>query len=185
MPLMHTHGMFGIPRQVFCYVDYIGALREGPTPSKRNPKQPELAKTWKAVKVLKELFGRVDPNYVATAELLVRGYRHGLVHTFAPKVLRRTDGRQLYWAVYRGGRDESGGGVSFTRHLVISPAPVSAGADYLPISIECLVSDLLSALDLFRAEVEDEHKAGGTALLTKMQQTAAEMTKPDDVTFTW
>lgn len=63
-------GYFSTPRQVFCYIDYLGGVAFGGRHTKR------------AVRFLKEYF---PENYREFAELLYSMWRHGTVHGYEPE----------------------------------------------------------------------------------------------------
>ena len=65
-------GFFSIPRQVFCYVDYLGFVAFGGD------------STTRAVGFIEKYFPK---NYKDFAELLYSMWRHGTVHEYEPKSL--------------------------------------------------------------------------------------------------
>jgi hypothetical protein len=69
-------GDLSIPRQVFCYIDYLGSLCYGPGP--RN-------NTRHAIKFIENYFGEIDERYKKFGELMYNMWRHGTVHEFDPK----------------------------------------------------------------------------------------------------
>lgn len=188
-PLVASDGLFGVPRQFFCYVDFLGALREGPTPSttkwKKQQGIPDLATTAKAEKALKELFGPIDAGYDMHAKVLVRMYRHGLVHAFMPRTLvRKSDGQELFWYSYSGRRrcsiekvypSESAHAVT---HLRVMPHHQGfPNCFVMPVSINCLVEDLNDAINAFCLHLE--LGVGTRSLLSNMCRTAAELANPE------
>lgn len=188
-PLVPTLGLFGVPRQFFCYVDYLGALWEGPTTSTVSRKAAQgikdLATTAKAISVLQGVFGKVYAPYATQAKNLVNMYRHGLVHSYAPKVLKRnSDGEGLAWLSYAGPRSCPYGPTTLTHLLVYKPNPALPLSN-LPVSITCLAEDLRLALDQVVAELQAEAAAGVTTRIDKMRATAAELAVPATGPFTW
>ena len=63
-------GHFSTPRQVFCYIDYLGGIAFGGRSTKR------------AVRFLQEYFPK---NYKNFAELLYSMWRHGTIHRYKPE----------------------------------------------------------------------------------------------------
>jgi hypothetical protein len=168
--------LFSPARLALCYVDYLGALREGALPT---DKDNGLATSAKAMKFIEEVFGKVHPEYQTKARILYTCYRHGLVHQFAPKILQRKDGRTLAWLVYHGDRS------AFPyQHLHIN-VDVGGTHDSLHISVNCLVYDLISAIEVFMNEIATEKAAGKQDLLVKMQSAATVLAKPHEGTFQW
>ncbi len=142
-PLLATPGSapFAICREVFSYVDYVGALYTG-----------KLGVRDRFTSVIRDLLSSVDANYQTRAEELYQMYRCGTVHQFKPKTLVNSAGQTLMWLNYRGPR--AGAGISFrgradtVTHLVPLRDPGATHA-WLPVSSDCLVDDLESAIDVF------------------------------------
>lgn len=157
-PLIRGRGLFGIPRQFFCYVDYLGFLRAGPTWRGTTKKRKDLATTKKAEQFLREVFAQIDPRYGTLDRPLIAIYRQGLVHGFRPGVIEaKTSGQKLTWRIYLGTRHAEAKG-DF-EHLRIN-RDFEPGVDLLDLSANCLVEDLEAALEVFRQEIEDEAAAG-------------------------
>jgi hypothetical protein len=72
-------GFYRIPRQVFCYVDYLGALCKGPP-----------AATEKAMFFMDTYLATIDRRYKKFDRLIYEIWRHGTVHEFDPKRLEHT-----------------------------------------------------------------------------------------------
>jgi hypothetical protein len=70
-------GWFGVPRQVFCFVDFLGAVSYNNDPLRRE----SGASTRKAVRFIDEFFPRC---YKPFSNLIVAMWRHGTVHNFIP-----------------------------------------------------------------------------------------------------
>ncbi|MBC8180301.1 hypothetical protein H8E88_04170 [candidate division KSB1 bacterium] len=64
-------GFFGVPMQVFCYIDFLGKIAFD---DKSNTKRAE--------KFIKKYFPKHYNDY---AELLYSMWRHGMIHQFVPK----------------------------------------------------------------------------------------------------
>src|ERR1700722_1965733 len=80
-PLMATQGSFGVPRQVFPYIEYLSGLVYGPVPPMPNTKQSLASTTW-AKKFLGDYMA--DPLYRQHRDILLAMWRHGLVHRYQP-----------------------------------------------------------------------------------------------------
>jgi len=65
-------GFFGVPRQVFCYIDYLGYVAYG----------GKNKNTINAVNFIEEFFPGIYKDY---AGLLYSMWRHGTVHQYEPK----------------------------------------------------------------------------------------------------
>jgi hypothetical protein len=68
-------GFLSISRQVFCYVDYLGALADSGENSTKN-----------AVNYMKKYFTRANPAYKNKCSLIYSMWRHGTVHEYDPKI---------------------------------------------------------------------------------------------------
>jgi hypothetical protein len=68
-------GFFSISRQVFCYVDYLGALSSNGKNTSQN-----------AITYMEKYFTKVNPNYIGKCDLMYSMWRHGTVHEYDPKV---------------------------------------------------------------------------------------------------
>jgi hypothetical protein len=92
-PTGHGAGWFGVPRQVFCYVDFLGSVAYNKTKGERSP-----ASTRKAVRFIREFF---PAEYSDRANLLVAMWRHGTVHGVFPySYYARAGGRKVtvHWS---------------------------------------------------------------------------------------
>ena len=69
-------GFHSIPREAFCYIDYLGSLRYGP---------PSQSK--KAISYIENYLGKINNRYVGVGRLIYELWRHGTVHEFDPKSL--------------------------------------------------------------------------------------------------
>lgn len=150
-------GYFGVCRMVLCYVDYLGALYQG-YQGKKDKKSGRLiiAESSKAKSFLKEVFCEIDPSYRERAELLYETYRHGTVHLYQPKVLE-DNGRRLEWLVYKGDRESwvyVGSRAIKVRHL--QPLEFEPSTWLFPISIVCLYSDLIKAIDVYQRKLGED-----------------------------
>jgi len=129
-------GWFGIPRLVFCYVDYLGAIVYN------NRGDEEGASTRKAVRFIREYFPK---EYTQYADLLVAIWRHGTVHNFTPFVFYVMRGNKkiiLKWTSNRSSK--------LHNRNVNMKTFKRAGSDneiYLSVNICQLADDLLLSVD--------------------------------------
>lgn len=184
-PILHLGyppgGYFGVPRQILCMVDFLGALYSGFNPEKdykdlKKKKGKKISSSKKALAFIHEIFGEIDENYKTNGKYLYEMYRHGLVHLYQPKELELEDGKVLTWLPHKGGR-VSDIGTSDNRviqnatHLSILK---DSGRFFLPVSIKCLYSDLLSSIDLYLTKLKNSED-----LQKKWVSAANEICKPD------
>jgi len=136
-------GFFSIPRQVFCYVDFLGSIAYDNKSTTKN-----------AIDFIKEYFPK-ERKYYELADLIYSMWRHGLVHEYAPKRIYCDDERLsivgISWrsvnsAANRDRKD----------HLKICFRPNSNRDLYLNINVCQLVDDLLVALQSFITKLESD-----------------------------
>lgn len=150
-------GYFAVPRLVFCYIDYLGALYSGYSG------KGDIATTCKAKNYLMNIMSMVDTQYGRQADTLIDVYRHGTVHLFAPLSLKqKTSNRELTWYVYKGTRHQLKGlgahQAQWLRHLEVYNA--GENIDVLPISINCLYDDLRQSIDEYCGLLQREAQSG-------------------------
>ena len=73
-----TGGFHSVPREVFCYIDYISAIRYGGNNSSN------------AIQFIEKYLGRTNARYKHYGKLLYEMWRHGTVHEFDPKRLKHS-----------------------------------------------------------------------------------------------
>ena len=141
-PLLNTRGFapFAICREVFCYVDYLGALFTGSTNNVGD----------RFRQYLRRVMGKVDKGYADRSHEIYQMYRNGPVHEFAPKVLKKPSGEELRWLSYHGPRlHYFEDWKTEVRHLRPLLSPNNSNVYYLPVSTPCLIQDLLSSIQVF------------------------------------
>ena len=74
-------GFHSVPREVFCYIDYISAIRYGANSSAN------------AIQFIEKYLGTANPRYKHYGKLLYEMWRHGTVHEFDPKRLKHSNGK--------------------------------------------------------------------------------------------
>jgi hypothetical protein len=109
-------------------------------------------------------------------------YRCGTVHEFEPKVLRKKNGQTLAWLCYQGNRtaqhiNPPGIGPLTVTHL--EPVAHVAGRSFwLPVSTNCLLDDLVAAINRFIASGPEADRVAG------WNQAAQELSAPEPCEFT-
>ena len=137
-------GFFGIPRQVFCYVDYLGQIAYGG--KKKN--------TVNATTFIKEFF---PDNYKKYAELLYSMWRHGTVHQYEPiSYYAHFQNEREILVVIRWLSNNSNKSRNRKDHLKIFSMEDSNRGLYLVVNICQLVDDLLIALDNFVGKLKKD-----------------------------
>lgn len=159
VPLLNTPGgaPHAVAREVFCYVDFLGALYVGTTGGV--PTGPDgLAQVgYRFPKYLEDIMGLVYTGYKDMAKTLYQMYRNGTVHQFDPKTLKNQAGELLSWMEYRGQRTEPDLLPFPVQHLKKTQHPnrFVAGGNIplyaLPVSTVCLIQDLLASIELFKS----------------------------------
>lgn len=185
-PILHigkaAGGYFGVTRQILCFFDFLGAVYcgyDGTSTYKNGAKK--IALPQKTLKFIEEVLVKIDPKYAENGKYLYAMYRHGLVHLYQPRTVKLGDGNVLNWAAYKGGRESKipfqsdGGSIELNvRHLEIAEAD---GSKFLPVSINCLYADLLTAIDKYWELLEG---SGGADLLKNWISTANAVSEPEE-----
>lgn len=81
-------GFFAIPRMIFPEIDCLACLYLGNTEKTSQ----------KAVKFMREYFGRVNILYKQVSGFFYKTYRHGLMHQHEPKNVT-INGQNLFWQI--------------------------------------------------------------------------------------
>lgn len=162
------HAPFAVCREVFSYVDHLGHLYSG---------RAQVGDRFR--EYLKQIMGKIDPNYTRRAGEIYQMFRCGPVHEFEPKVLEKKTGELLLWFCYAGLRldsfDFEGQHLSVT-HLEPVASSVSQRF-WLPVSTRCLIDDLMSSIEVFeRAGPENER-------VTAWNRAARELSLPEPYEF--
>lgn len=181
-PLLKTTGgaPHAIAREVFSYVDYLGALYVGKDNVQRGPDGLAVVVV-RFTRYLQEVMALADSNYGGQAEVIYQMYRCGPVHEFDPKVLRNNKKQILAWFSYRGPRQATykEWNNKPVHHLQPVQAPHDRALFYLPVSTICLVQDLLNSVERFKQGV------GATAQRSRCWNQAARiLNQPKEFNFT-
>ena len=150
-------GFFSIPRQVFCYIDYLGFIGFG-----------EKSSTRRAESFIKKYF---PPNYHPFAELLYSMWRHGTVHQYEPKSYyidlpsKRPKRISVKWL-----SNNSNKKINRKENMKIYSMQGRPNDLYLVVNICQLVDDLLFALDslISRMKADKKYKAECEARLNQL-----------------
>jgi hypothetical protein len=150
-PLLADQGApFAICREVVSSIDHLGHLYTGSS---------QCGARFRAF--LEQILGEIDQRYRRRAGEIYQMYRCGTVHEFEPKVLENRKGQTLAWLCYQGNRaakqlDLPEIGKLTVTHL--EPVVYVTGRSFgLPVSTNCLLDDLVAAIDRFQvAGPEDE-----------------------------
>ena len=173
-------GYFGVARAVLCYVDFLGALYRGYKGGKACSDRKQIATSKKATAFISEILGHVDHLYQTNGKLLYEMYRHGTVHLYAPKELKRKR-RILSWMPYKEGREAwliVDNRARLIRHL--KPLQRDGKSDWLPVSITCLYHDLRAAIDEFARRLSTDQQ-----LFDNWQSAAAALCEPECTELGW
>ncbi len=179
-PILHLNreegGYFGVPRQLFSLIDFLGSTYTG----KHKPGNSSRG----AVKYIHEVMGsdEIDPNYKKNGKLMYDMYRHGIVHFFQPKKFELFDGTKVAWCVHKKGRNDTVDGIKDhdgkeyvienARHLEIMRHPdPKKDFSVLIISLKCLFEDFKKSLNVYFEIAKKDDK-----YVTKWNAVAAYMT---------
>lgn len=141
----HNGGWFGIPRQIFCYIDFLGAI------AYRNIKGEDGASTRKATRFLNEYF---QENYSKFADMLIAMWRHGTVHNFKPYDFFVQTGRKKIYLKWSSNRSDEKHNRKV--HLKTFKDEDSENIIYLAINICQLADDLLLALEKIVSKIKSK-----------------------------
>lgn len=184
-------GYFLIPREIFAYVDFIGALYSGYDGSLDRSGRKRITSSRKAIRFLKEVMGKVDAQYDTLGELVYEMYRHGTVHLNRPHLLKRkSDGATIEWLVYKNSPRknyelEYDGQKITVSHMHPYLFDSTSKRYILPISMEGLYEDLLSALGVYRKALMENCARGDKELFDNFQSVRRELVLPDSTETSW
>ena len=125
------YGFFEPVLLILCWCDFLGALYSGKGEWNKSTERTEL--------FIKEVMSVANPKYVQAAKFIVKNYRHGSVHAYAP-----------------GGNFNILQNVS-KEHLNREQKPF-----VLKIDINSLINDFEESVKWFAANITDEHKGSGS-----------------------
>lgn len=132
-------GFFSISRQVFSYIDYLGALAANGKNSTDN-----------AVAYMEKYFSLVNPAYAGRCNLMYAMWRHGTVHEYDPKVfVSHAHGFRLRW-----GANNTSLALNRKWHLKCLCRASQPGSYHWFINLFELVDDLRKSVTYFVADLE-------------------------------
>jgi hypothetical protein len=172
-PLLAGHGApFSICREVMSCIDHLGQLYTGS--SQCGTRFREFTD---------HILGEVYPNYRRRAGELYQMYRCGTVHEFEPKVLENRRGQTMAWLCYQGNRIGQVWDLPEMVQLTVThlePVVYVAGRSFgLPVSTNCLIDDLVAAIDRFMAAGPEDER------VTAWNRAARELAAPEPFEFTY
>lgn len=177
-PILHANkpegGYFGVPRMVFCYIDFLGLMFSGWNEKwdEDSLKKINFSTPSKALKYIKNILGDIDSFYLRNAKILYEMYRHGSVHIYSPKKLESKSNPEqtIEWLIYKGDRESwqhyDHKAVKL-RHL--QTIEWEKNRFILPISTITLYQDLIESILLYRQKVRSDKSFN---LLKKFVQVA-------------
>lgn len=159
-PTTPEGGYFGVPRMVFCYINFLGLLFVGWNGNKdKHGNKKDFATTEQAKQFIRKVLSQVDELYGINGDLLYDMYRHGTVHIYSPQKLKSREfpNRTIEWLVYKGDREQwdyyENKAVKF-RHLQI--IDWEKDRFILPVSTVILYRDLVTSIDLYRKMIYED-----------------------------
>ena len=136
-------GFHSIPREVFCYIDYLGSLRYGP---------PSQSK--KAISFLEEYLRKINNRYVEVGRLIYELWRHGTVHEFDPKSLIHSCKRyKVGWQTNIKNR-----AAERNCHLECFKKYGTKNSYLINVNLFQLSDDLISSINIFVAELKSNRQ---------------------------
>jgi hypothetical protein len=165
-PRKKQGGYFVVVRQIFCMVDFLGAVYNGYPLSERvtDRNGRHIATSNKAIKFILKFFKPKKTYQVGVVSKLYKMYRHGLVHLYQPRTLKLNGNKRLLWFFYRGKRFDKKitvgtdlGKIIFfnVKHLKIIINGPSKKRYYLPICVDSLYEDFENAVQSYRNKLEN------------------------------
>jgi hypothetical protein len=152
-------------------IDHLGHLYTG---------SPQCGSRFRAF--MEQVLGEVDPRYRRRAGEMYQMYRCGTIHEFEPKLLENRKGQTLAWLAYQGSRAGQQLDLPDIGHLTVThlePVVLVAGRSFgLPVSTNCLLDDLMAAIDRFLAAGPEDER------VTAWNRAARDLTAPEPFDFT-
>jgi len=150
-------GFHSIPRELFCYIDYLGSIRYGP---------PSQSK--KAIQYLEKYMFKVNPRYKQIGRLIYELWRHGTVHEFAPKSLIDSCNRQITWQTNITDRK-----VERECHLECFKKQGEENLYFINVNLFQLTDDLISSIEFLIEELNSDKR-----LCREVQKNFNKISKP-------
>ncbi|NYT00554.1 MAG: hypothetical protein GKB99_02375 [Methanocellales archaeon] len=133
-------GFFGIPRQVFCYIDFLGWIAFGYIDNNGKPRNTKCSEEY-----IRKYF---PDNYKDYAELIYAMWRHGTVHSYEPYTFyleNRNSPPKKIKILWQSNNDDTSS--HRAANMKFFPLERKRSTLRLNINICQLVDDLLKSLD--------------------------------------
>lgn len=135
-------GFHSIPREVFCYIDYLGSLIEGPPATSR-----------KAIHFIEKYMVKADIEYKHYGKIIYEMWRHGTIHEFDPKVLIHSQRKDMIgWQTNNSSKPHNR-----SCHLECFKIEGTKNQYLLHINLFELVDHLISALNSLISDLKKNH----------------------------
>ncbi len=136
------YGFFEPIMLVLCWCDFLGALYTGKAKHGDATERSEI--------FIKEVMSKVNPKYAQSSKLLVKNYRHGSVHAYAP-----------------------GGNFNILINEPDSHLKQNHRPRVLKINVDSLIDDFEQAIILFAENIKDSglEENGSILVFNKSRQT--------------
>jgi hypothetical protein len=184
-PLATSAKFFSAVRNIFCDLDYLGALFCGWD----GLNDLQIATKKKCVAYLADVIAPAakNPAYATYGGHLYESVRSGTVHLRAPKELENASNscQVLSWCLLTQRKEFWQPLGTHAEHLVTVSSPASPRKLFLPLSITVLFDDFLSGCEHFAQMLEAEKAAGGSTLLANWDSAAVGLTRPGKSSLTW
>ena len=158
-------GFLSISRQVFCYIDYLGALSTDGKNTSGN-----------AVAYMEQYLVRANSAYSGRSNLMYTMWRHGTVHEYDPKIFKSDEKQfRLRWGANNSSRAENR-----KWHLACFCKGSKPNCYHWFINLFELVKDLKESIRWFIQDLEfnEKHLAKARSNLQKLSQ-EVDLDKPE------
>lgn len=159
-PKKSNGGYFVVVRQIFCILDFLGAVYSGyPLSERKKDKDAvRISTSSKTIRFIEDFFTPKDTYDHYSIKIIHFMYRNGLVHLYQPKCVKLRGNKEIKWFIYRGKRQLSElrvnsdfGMLVFKNvsHMKLLSHPQDKHKIYLPICIDSLYEDFENAIKLY------------------------------------
>lgn len=150
-------GFLSISRQVFCYIDYLGALSTNGENTSKN-----------AVAYMEKYLVRANSQYAGKSDLMYNMWRHGTVHEYDPKIFR-SEAKQFR---LRWGANNSSRATNRKWHLACLCRENKPNCCHWFINLFELVEDLKESIRWFIHDLkfDEEYLAKAESNLDRLSQ---------------
>lgn len=182
-------GFFIVPREVFAYIDFLGAVYAGYGGEADRAGRRAIATPRKAKRFLAGVLGEVEPVYARYGPVAYDMFRHGTIHVYRPHALKRADGATIEWLAYKGER--SNAPCRYERRVLsvshLQPQEIDAAMQrwIMPLSINLLYEDLQRGIDVYEERMRTEVQAGDLTLLNHYSSAMEALMQPEATDLDW